>query len=122
MKTTALHLNLDLVFDALGSAHRREIISLLGLQPVSISDLALQRNLSLQAIHKHVNLLVEAGMVTRKKSGRVTFLTLNRASMREIQDWVTKFQAHWDGGTETLENYAQTVEFKKKLKKEKGKR
>ena len=122
MKTTAPPLNLDLVFDALGSAHRREIISLLGLQPVSISDLALQRNLSLQAIHKHVNLLVEAGMVTRKKSGRVTFLTLNRASMREIQDWVTEFQAHWDGGTETLENYAQTVEFKKKLKKEKGKR
>ncbi len=119
MKTNAAPLDLDLVFDALGNAHRREIISMLGLQPVSISDLALQRKLSLQAIHKHVNLLVKAGMVTRKKSGRVTFLTLNRASMRGIQDWVTKFQAHWDGGTETLENYAQTVEFKKKLKKKK---
>ncbi|MEI6295604.1 MAG: winged helix-turn-helix domain-containing protein [Actinomycetes bacterium] len=119
MKTNAAPLDLDLVFDALGNAHRREIISMLGLQPVSISDLALQRKLSLQAIHKHVNLLVKAGMVTRKKSGRVTFLTLNRASMRGIQEWVTKFQAHWDGGTETLENYAQTVEFKKKLKKEK---
>ncbi|MEI6220438.1 MAG: winged helix-turn-helix domain-containing protein [Actinomycetes bacterium] len=119
MKTNAAPLDLDLVFDALGNAHRREIISMLGLQPVSISDLALQRKISLQAIHKHVNLLVEAGMVTRKKSGRVTFLTLNRASMRGIQDWVTKFQAHWDGGTETLENYAQTVEFKKKLKKKK---
>ena len=119
MKTNAAPLDLDLVFDALGNAHRREIISMLGLQPVSISDLALQRKISLQAIHKHVNLLVEAGMVTCKKSGRVTFLTLNRASMRGIQEWVTKFQAHWDGGTETLENYAQTVEFKKKLKKEK---
>ena len=119
MKTNAAPLDLDLVFDALGNAHRREIISMLGLQPVSISDLALQRKISLQAIHKHVNLLVEAGMVTRKKSGRVTFLTLNRASMRGIQEWVTKFQAHWDGVTETLENYAQTVEFKKKLKKEK---
>lgn len=119
MKTNVAPLDLDLVFDALGNAHRREIISMLGLQPVSISDLALQRKISLQAIHKHVNLLVEAGMVTRKKSGRVTFLTLNRASMRGIQDWVTKFQAHWDGGTETLENYAQTVEFKKKLKKKK---
>jgi len=118
MKTNA-PLDLDLIFDALGNAHRREIISLLSLQPVSISDLALERNISLQAIHKHINLLVEAGMVTRKKSGRVTFLTLNRASMRGIQEWVTKFQAKWDGGTETLENYAQTVEFKKKLKKEK---
>jgi len=118
MKTNAALLNLDLIFNALGNAHRREIISLLSLQPVSISDLAQHRNLSLQAIHKHVNLLVEAGMVTRKKSGRVTFLTLNRASMRGVQEWITKFQAEWDGGTETLENYAQTVEFKKRLKKE----
>ena len=110
--------DLDLVFDALSNVHRREILYTLSLQPASISDLATERDLSLQAIHKHINLLVEAGMVTRKKSGRVTFLTLNRASMRGVQEWITKFQAGWDGGTETLENYAQTVEFKKRLKKE----
>jgi DNA-binding transcriptional ArsR family regulator len=119
MKATVNPKELDLIFDALASVHRREIIYSLSLQPASISDLALQRNLSLQAIHKHINLLVEAGMVTRKKSGRVTFLTLNRASMRGIQQWITQFQAHWDGGAETLENYAQTIEFKKQLKKEK---
>ncbi len=39
--------------------------------------------------------------------------------MREIQKWVNQFQAHWDGGTETLENYAQTVEFKEHLKNQK---
>jgi DNA-binding transcriptional ArsR family regulator len=110
---------LDLIFDALSHIHRREIIYSLSLQPASISSLALQRELSLQAIHKHINLLVEAGMVTRKKSGRTTFLTLNRASMREIQNWINQFQAHWDGGAESLENYAQTIEFKQQLKKEK---
>ena len=108
--------NLNLVFDALANEHRREIIYHLSLQPASISDLAAARDLSLQAIHKHINLLVEAGMVTRKKSGRTTFLTLNRVSMREIQSWINQFQAHWDGGNETLENYAQTIEFKKKIK------
>jgi len=108
--------NLNLVFDALANEHRREIIYHLSLQPASISDLATARDLSLQAIHKHINLLVEAGMVTRKKSGRTTFLTLNRASMREIQSWINQFQAHWDGGNETLENYSHTIEFKKGLK------
>ncbi len=119
MKVNSRPQNLDLVFDALASEHRREILYVLSLQPASISDLASQRELSLQAIHKHINLLVEAGMVTRKKSGRVTFLTLNRAGMRGIQEWVNQFQAHWDGGTETLENYSNTLEFKKQLKKEK---
>ena len=116
MKTKSKEKNLNLLFDALANEHRREIIYHLSLQPASISDLAAARDLSLQAIHKHINLLVEAGMVSRKKSGRTTFLTLNRASMREIQSWINQFHAHWDGASETLENYAQTIEFKKKLK------
>jgi DNA-binding transcriptional ArsR family regulator len=119
MKANSKSKELDLIFDALGNIHRREIIYLLSLQPASISELALKRDLSLQAIHKHINLLVEAGMVLRKKSGRTTFLTLNRASLRGAQGWINQFQAHWDGGKESLENYAQTVEFKKQLKKEK---
>jgi DNA-binding transcriptional ArsR family regulator len=119
MKADSKPKELDLIFDAMANVHRREIIYSLSLQPASISELALQRDLSLQAIHKHINLLVKAGMVTRKKSGRTTFLTLNRASMRGIQNWINQFQAHWDGGAESLENYAQTIEFKKQLKKEK---
>ena len=39
--------------------------------------------------------------------------------MREIQSWINQFQAHWDGGAESLENYARTIAFKKQLKKEK---
>ena len=121
MKANLKTPNLDLVFDALASGHRREILYVLSQQPASISELALRRELSLQAIHKHINLLVKAGMVTRKKSGRVTFLTLNRSGMRGVQEWINQFQAHWDGGTETLENYASTIEFKKLLKKKEKK-
>lgn len=106
---------LDLLFDALANMHRREIILLLSLQPASITDLAARRDLSLQAIHKHINVLESAGMVTRVKSGRTTFLTLNRGSMRGLQEWVNQFHAHWDGTSETLENYAQTIEFKRQL-------
>ncbi len=76
MKASTKAQNLDLAFDALASKHRREVIYTLSQHPASISDLAEQRDLSLQAIHKHINVLVEAGMVTRKKSGRITFLTL----------------------------------------------
>ena len=116
MKESTTPANLDLLFNALSNVHRREIVSLLSLQPSSITDLAAWRNLSLQAIHKHINLLETAGMVRRVKSGRSTFLTLDRSSMRGLQEWINQFQAQWDGGSETLENYAETVEFKKQLK------
>jgi len=98
---------LDRLFEALANRHRREMVRLLGLQPHSISRLARIRGLSLPAINKHVRVLVDAGIVDRRKLGRTTFLTLDRASMRDLQTWLGAFHAYWGTEKESLENYAQ---------------
>ena len=82
--------DLDKVFEALANKHRREIIFVLSLQPASISKLAFLRNLSLPAIHKHIEVLEKGGMVTRRKVGQTNFLTLNRESLRGLQDWLIR--------------------------------
>jgi DNA-binding transcriptional ArsR family regulator len=97
---------LDGLFEALANGHRREMVRLLGLQPHSISRLARIRGLSLPAINKHVRVLVDAGVVSRRKLGRTTFLTLDRGSMRDLQAWLGEFHAYWGTEKETLENYA----------------
>ena len=97
--------NLDAIFEALGNAHRREIIYTLGLQPCSISQLATMRDLSLPAIHKHIKVLENAGLLKRKKNGRTNFLILNRAALRCMQDWVMQYHTYWGNDEETLENY-----------------
>jgi DNA-binding transcriptional ArsR family regulator len=81
---------LDNIFEALANKHRREIIYLLSLQPCSISKLAFLRNLSLPAIHKHIEILEKGGMVTRRKIGQTNFLTLNRKSLQGLQDWLIR--------------------------------
>jgi DNA-binding transcriptional ArsR family regulator len=98
---------LDDLFGALANRHRREIIYALALQPHSISQLAELRGLSLPAIHKHLAVLEDAGLVIRRKSGRTTFLTLERQSLRTLQFWLSEFHAYWGTGAETLENYDQ---------------
>lgn len=98
---------LDRLFEALANRHRREMVRLLGLQPHSISRLARIRGLSLPAINKHVRVLVDAGIVNRRKLGRTTFLTLDRACMRDLQAWLGEFHAYWGTEKETLENYRQ---------------
>lgn len=98
---------LDPLFEALANQHRREIISILSLQPVSISQLASMRGLSLPAIHKHIKILEEAEMILRKKIGRTNFLALNRNGLRALQDWLMQFHTYWGSNEETLENYAQ---------------
>ena len=82
--------DLDTVFEALANMHRREIIYVLSLEPCSISKLAFLRNLSLPAIHKHIEVLEKGGLVTRRKIGQTNFLTLNRAALRVLEDWLNR--------------------------------
>jgi len=82
--------DLDNIFEALANKHRREIIYVLSLQPCSISKLAFLRNLSLPALHKHIEILEKGGLVTRRKIGQTNFLTLNLESLRGLQDWLIR--------------------------------
>ncbi|MBA3723987.1 MAG: winged helix-turn-helix transcriptional regulator [Candidatus Levybacteria bacterium] len=99
--------NLDTVFEALANQHRRNIVYVLGLQPCSISHLASMQHLSLPAIHKHIKILENAGMITKKKTGRITFLTLNKNSLQSLQDWLLQYHAYWGTNKDSLDNYIQ---------------
>ena len=96
---------LDAVLEALANPHRREIVYVLGLQPCAISQLARMRGLSLPAIHKHIKVLENAGLVSRRKTGRTTYLILNPRRLRLLQDWVSQFHTYWGSDQASFENY-----------------
>src|SRR5262249_37421422 len=89
---------LDSVLEALANPHRREIVYVLGLQPCAVSQLARMRGLSLPAIHKHIKILENAGLVGRRKTGRTTYLILNPRRLRILQEWVGQFHTYWGSG------------------------
>jgi DNA-binding transcriptional ArsR family regulator len=101
--------DLDHVFEALANKHRREIVYVLSLQPCSINQLASMRGLTLPAIHKHIKVLENGNLILRKKIGRTNVLTLNRESMRSLQDWLSQYHVYWGSDDATLQNYAQYV-------------
>jgi DNA-binding transcriptional ArsR family regulator len=106
--------DLDSIFEALANKHRREIVYALGLQPHSISQLASQQDLSLPAIHKHIKILERAGMILRKKIKQTNFLALNKESLHGLQDWLMQYHTYWGSNEETLENYTQYLDEKKR--------
>lgn len=96
---------LDDVLVALANPHRREMVRFLGLQPSTISRLAELRGLSLPAIHKHVGVLEQARLVSRRKVGRSNVLTLDPGGLRDLQIWLGTFHTWWGASGATLENY-----------------
>mgnify|MGYP001824198402 FL=1 len=61
--------------------------------------------MSLPAIHKHIRVLEDAALVRRRKSGRTTFLALQREPLRRLQAWVDQFHPEWGTDEESLTTY-----------------
>ena len=100
---------LNRIFRALANQHRRAIVYHLSLQPASITELAQAEKLSLPAIHKHIAILEQAGLVERRKSGRINFLALNRQALIGLQQWITQYHPYWGNQKESLENYVSGI-------------
>src|SRR5438045_3036263 len=96
---------LDLVFSALAHPKRRAMVYELALTPATVGQLAQAHGLTLPAMHRHVRVLVEAGLVLHKKDGRTNFLALRRAGLRRAQAWLGQYRAESGNDDATLENY-----------------
>lgn len=101
---------LDAVMTALANKQRRQIVSMLSLQPASIQQLAERLHVSLPAIHRHIKVLEDAALIQRKKSGRTNFVAIHRKGLQALQAWVMQYHAYWGSDNESLENYVQGIQ------------
>lgn len=99
---------LDKTFAALADPTRRALLARLEATDVlSVSELAKPFPMSLPAVMKHLDVLSDAGLVTRSKSGRTVNCRLNAAPMREALQWLNKYERFW---TERLDRLAVYLE------------
>ena len=69
--------NLDRTFAALADPTRRALLARLSeKEDLSVSELAKPFSMSLPAVMKHLDVLSDAGLVTRDKNGRIVALPL----------------------------------------------
>ena len=99
---------LDRTFSALSDPTRRALLAQLSLrESVSVSELARPFPVSLPAIMKHLDVLSDAGLITRSKTGRTVACRLSAAPMEEAKEWLDRYQRFW---SESLERLAALVE------------
>src|SRR5688500_7186139 len=81
------------VFRALASPHRRAILDRLRAGPATTSEVAASlAGLSRFAAMQHLQVLVEAGLVVVRRSGRERFNHLNAVPLRDVYErWVGRF-------------------------------
>jgi DNA-binding transcriptional ArsR family regulator len=103
---------LDRTFGALADPTRRRLLEQLAVGDECVTDLAKAHSMSLAAVSKHLIVLEKAGLVKRRKQGRVHSLKLEAKPMREAQAWIDRYRKFWEGNLDQFERYLETLQQK----------
>src|SRR5580704_1619052 len=104
---------LDEVFFALSDPVRRAILDRLETGPLLVSEIAGPFEISLQAVSRHIQVLVRAGLVTQARSGRISRCSLDAEPLSEAALWLNRYAKYWQAQFETLAQHLIRIEKEK---------
>lgn len=95
--------SLNLTFSALSDPTRRSILAYLAdVGETSVTSIAEQFQWSLPNISKHLRVLEKAGLVQRRKEGRIYWFSLISAPLKDATDWLVVYRAFWEDSFDAL--------------------
>jgi DNA-binding transcriptional ArsR family regulator len=103
---------LDRTFAALADPTRRRILEHLAGGDHCVTDLARPYRMSLPAVSKHLRVLENAGLVRRKRDGRVHRLKLEAKPMQQAQAWIEEYRKFWEASFDRLDEYLKEIQAK----------
>jgi DNA-binding transcriptional ArsR family regulator len=86
---------LDRVFFALSDPVRRAILARLDEQALLVSELAAPFDISLQAVSRHIQVLVRAGLVRQERTGRISRCSLDAGPVYAAAVWLNRYSKYW---------------------------
>jgi len=86
---------LDRVFFALSDPVRRAILERLGEEALLVSELAAPFDISLQAVSRHIQVLVRAGLVRQERTGRISRCSLIAGPIFTAAVWINRYSKYW---------------------------
>jgi DNA-binding transcriptional ArsR family regulator len=106
--------HLDAVFFALSDPVRRQILERLDGQALLVSELAQPFDISLQAVSRHIQVLVRAGLVTQARSGRINRCSLDAEPLSGAAAWINRYAKYWQNQFDTLVRHLNRLEGEQK--------
>jgi DNA-binding transcriptional ArsR family regulator len=95
-------MRLDQVFFALADPVRRSILERLDGHALLVSELASAYDISLQAVSRHIQVLVRAGLVQQARSGRISRCSLDAGALYQAAVWMNRYSKYWQEQFDTL--------------------
>ena len=94
---------MDRTFSALADPTRRGVLARLMDEPgLSVTELARPFDLKLPGMMKHLDVLFDAGLITRSKTGRTVSVHLAAEPLQEAMAWLGRYERFWTASLDRL--------------------
>jgi len=93
---------LDTIFNALSDPTRRAILARVADGEAQVGDIAARFDISPPAISRHLKVLEEAGLITRRIDAQRRLISLNPDALRTASNWVDQYRRFWEGSLDRL--------------------
>jgi DNA-binding transcriptional ArsR family regulator len=101
---------MDRVFFALSDPVRRKILEQLDEEAKLVSALAAPFDISLQAVSRHIQVLVRAGLVKQERTGRVSRCSLVAGPIFAVAVWINRYSKYWQEQFDMLAAALEEIE------------
>ena len=94
-------------FNAIAEPRRRHILELIAADERSVGEIADALELEQPSVSKHLQVLLNVGLVTVRRDGRRTLYRTNAETLRTVHDWCAMFARHWRGQLRRIKAHAE---------------
>lgn len=105
------------VFGALSDPVRRAILVKLDGSDLLVSEIAAPFDISLQAVSRHIHVLVRAGLVRQERTGRISRCRLDAGPIYEAAVWLNRYSKYWQEQFDLLAAVLEDMEEGKRPRK-----
>ena len=100
------------VFNAIGEAHRREILDTLIGGEKAVGAIVNDLSLSQPQVSKHLRVLSEVGLVSCRAEGRRRLYRLEPEHLRPLHDWLANYEQAWNERLDRVDDYLKELQDK----------
>ncbi len=98
------------VFHALADPSRRAIFESLAGGEAAVKELTARFEISQPAVSQHLATLTRAGLVRRRREGRMVYYRVEPRGLQPLVDWIAHHRAFWTGRVDRLERLLETMD------------
>jgi DNA-binding transcriptional ArsR family regulator len=102
--------HLNAVFSALADPTRRAILSRLTEGDATVAEIAAPFNMSQPAISRHLKVLEQAGLISRRRRRTARLSHLEAEPLQEASQWLDRYREFWDERYERLDALLGTLQ------------